>query len=269
MPTRKEPRPASDTPVSIRDRVKELRRVRPADLIANEKNWRTHPYAQRQALAESLDQVGIADVLLAYESPRHDGALTLIDGHARAEENPDLEWPTVILDVTDEEADQLLLTLDPMTGMAEADSAALSDLVNEFMPGTPGLEDLARNLRIQAAGTPEEIAAALGEAAAAAGPPEMELQAFEHYDYVVLLYRDALDWSRAKHLLDIGEAAFTLRDGFTRKVGLGRVVDGRRLFDLVDAKRSETSPDEKPPRKRKPPTPKKPAEPTLVETAPE
>src|SRR3954447_3795359 len=102
----------------VRDRVRELRRVPASELRANEKNWRLHPYAQRKALRESLERVGLADVLIAYESERAGGALTLIDGHARLEEEPTADWPTVILDVSDQEADLLLLTLDPMTGMA-------------------------------------------------------------------------------------------------------------------------------------------------------
>ena len=65
------------------------------------------------------------------------------------------------------------------------------------------------------------------------GPPEMELQTFEHYDYVVFVFRNTHDWRAAIDKLGLGQSAFTLRDGVKRKVGFGRVVDGVRLLGLL------------------------------------
>jgi hypothetical protein len=44
--------------MNVRDRVKELRRVRAGDLIPNERNWRTHPDRQKDALRGVLAEVG-------------------------------------------------------------------------------------------------------------------------------------------------------------------------------------------------------------------
>ena len=77
--------------MEIRDRVVELRRVRARDLLPNPKNWRRHPKVQADALRGLLDEIGIADALLARELP--DGRLQLIDGHLRAETMPDEEVP--------------------------------------------------------------------------------------------------------------------------------------------------------------------------------
>src|SRR5215469_15065977 len=109
-----------DNAMRIRDRIKELRRVKARDLLPNPKNWRRHPKAQAEALRGLLAEVGYADALLARELP--DGKLMLIDGHLRAETTPEMMVPVLVLDVTEEEADKLLLTLDPLAGMAEADS---------------------------------------------------------------------------------------------------------------------------------------------------
>ena len=76
----------SGAPV-IRDRIKELRRVRAKDLVPNPKNWRVHPKAQAEALRGLLSEVGCADALLVREVP--DGRFMLIDGHLRAETIPD------------------------------------------------------------------------------------------------------------------------------------------------------------------------------------
>ncbi len=114
--------------MKIRDRVVELRRVRAADLRPNPKNWRTHPKAQQEALRGILAEVGYADALLARETPE---GLQIIDGHLRAETTPDIEVPVLVLDVTEAEADKLLLSLDPLAAMAEGDADALRTLLEQ------------------------------------------------------------------------------------------------------------------------------------------
>jgi hypothetical protein len=86
----------------IRDRIKELRRVKASLLVKNPKNWRIHGKQQAAALKGLLREVGYADALLARELP--DGKLMLIDGHLRAETTPLQEVPVLILDVTEAEA---------------------------------------------------------------------------------------------------------------------------------------------------------------------
>jgi ParB-like chromosome segregation protein Spo0J len=113
--------------VQIRDRIKELRRVRASELRPNRRNWRTHPQAQRDALCGVLAEVGYADALLARELP--DGTLELIDGHLRAETTPDAEVPVLVLDLDDAEAAKLLALHDPLAAMAETNDEALAELV--------------------------------------------------------------------------------------------------------------------------------------------
>src|SRR5262245_11857502 len=113
--------------MQIRDRVKELRRVRASTLRPHPANWRTHPAAQRDALKGLLAEVGYADALLARELP--DGSLQLVDGHLRAETTPDTDVPVLVLDVTEAEAATILATLDPLAAMAQADAAALDALL--------------------------------------------------------------------------------------------------------------------------------------------
>jgi len=136
--------PADDVANSfrIRDRVRELRRVPARDLIPNPKNWRRHPKAQADALRGLLAEIGYAGALLVRELP--DGRLMLIDGHLRAETTPDLEVPVLILDVTEEEADKLLLTHDPLAAMAESDSERIKALLATVRTDSPAVEELMR-----------------------------------------------------------------------------------------------------------------------------
>src|SRR5438309_1130371 len=110
----------------IRNRIKGHRRVRAGDLVPHEWNFRTHPELQRAALAALYREVGFARSLLAYETA--DGRLKLIDGHLRRDMDPDMPVDVEVLDVTEEEARQLLLSLDPLAGLAGADANVLTEL---------------------------------------------------------------------------------------------------------------------------------------------
>jgi len=107
----------------IRDRVRELRRVRAGDLVPSPANWRTHPQAQREALRGVLAEIGYADALLARELP--DGRLELLDGHCRRDLDPEQIVPVLVLDLDEAEGRKLMLTLDPLAAMAEANNQAL------------------------------------------------------------------------------------------------------------------------------------------------
>ncbi len=133
--------------MQLKDRIKELRRVKPSELVPNPKNWRTHPEAQKNALKGVLAEVGIADAVLAREMP--DGALMLIDGHLRAETTSasgDQEIPVLVLDVTEHEADKILLTLDPMAAMAGADSQLLDNIMRDVQTESEAVADLLDKL---------------------------------------------------------------------------------------------------------------------------
>jgi hypothetical protein len=104
-------------PDPIRNRIKSHRKVRAGDLLEHEWNFRTHPEHQKSALAAIYNEVGFARSLLAFELP--DGRLKLIDGHLRRDFDPDMEVDVEILDVTEEEARALLLTIDPLAQLAQ------------------------------------------------------------------------------------------------------------------------------------------------------
>lgn len=130
--------------MEIRDRVRELRRVRAAELKPNPRNWRTHPTLQRDALRGILAEVGYADALLVREL--NDGSLELIDGHLRAETTPDAIVPVLILDVNKEEAAMILATHDPLASLAETDTERLDTLLGEVATDNPALQSMLDGL---------------------------------------------------------------------------------------------------------------------------
>ena len=117
--------------MTIRNRIKRHVRVRAGDLVPHELNPRIHRDDQRAALAAIYEEVGFARSLLAYELP--DGRLKLIDGHLRAGMHPDMEVDVEVLDVTDDEARALLLSIDPLAALAETQEQ-LHDRLLELTP---------------------------------------------------------------------------------------------------------------------------------------
>ena len=132
---------------AIRDRIKELRRVRASELFASPHNWRTHPKAQQAALQGVLEEIGYADALLARELP--DGSLELVDGHLRKETTPDQEVPVLILDINEDEAKKLLAVIDPLAAMAEANTDALGSLLAEIGTESDALQAILDDLADQ------------------------------------------------------------------------------------------------------------------------
>jgi len=134
----------------MRDRIVELVRVRAGDLVDHPANWRRHPERQRAALAAMLQEIGYANALVAR---REGDALVLIDGHLRKSLDADQIVPVLVLDVTAEEAEKLLLTLDPIGALARPHPEALAALLERVKTSSDAVADLLEGL-VRAAGLP-------------------------------------------------------------------------------------------------------------------
>lgn len=136
--------PAAGTTFDWRDRIVEMRRIPPADLVDHPLQHKIHGAYQTSVMRGVLAEVGIADVLRAYVSPTT-GQLTTIDGHLRKSLG-DQPWPTLILDVTDEEAAYLLLTYDEIAPLAEKDRVALADLLTHVQSEDAMVQQMLHDL---------------------------------------------------------------------------------------------------------------------------
>jgi hypothetical protein len=76
--------------------------------------------------------------------------------------------------------------------------------------------------------------------------PDMELQAFEHHDYLMFVFDDQRDFMRALQIAAIGKVNFSISRSSAR-VGLGRVVPGRRFIELVAPRLPASTAPELPP----------------------
>jgi hypothetical protein len=130
--------------------------VNPAELQDNEGNWRLHPKIQADALVDAVEQLGITDVLKVYRSERY-GGLTLIDGHLRKDTFPDVQWPALLLDVTDEEADLILASGDAIAALAEASADKLVELRKRVQPHGDKLSSVLDGLYRKAGAALERV----------------------------------------------------------------------------------------------------------------
>lgn len=121
----------SGLPDVFRDRIKELVRLDPAQIEANPKNWRHHSPQQAAELKKIMAKIGIADVAIVFLTP--EGKYRLIDGHLRSKTIKQ-KIPAIVLDVDEKEASELLLSLDPIASMAQADEDQLEKLIQEINP---------------------------------------------------------------------------------------------------------------------------------------
>jgi hypothetical protein len=129
---------------TIRNRIIDHVTVRAGDLVPHPLNFRRHPQHQREALAASLQEVGFARSLLGYRLA--DGRIQLIDGHLRAEYDPDAPVTVELVDVNEDEARKLLLTLDPLAALAEIDARAAAELARFVETDSEALDNLWQSL---------------------------------------------------------------------------------------------------------------------------
>ena len=123
--------------------------VEAGSLADNPANWRRHPEGQKTALKATLTELGWAGALLFNQITGH-----LIDGHARkASVPPKTLVPVLLGRWSIEQEKKILVTLDPLGAMAQADGESLSKLLAdlELPAGTDELGSLLEKLSQQSA----------------------------------------------------------------------------------------------------------------------
>lgn len=131
------------TGAAWRSRIVGSGEVDPADLIANPRNWRTHPRHQRQALAGMLAEVGWVQSVIVNQRTGH-----LVDGHLRVElaaAHGD-QVPVVYVDLSEEEEALVLAALDPLAALAGSDKEKLAELLAGVQPEAAELRQVLADL---------------------------------------------------------------------------------------------------------------------------
>lgn len=218
--------------MQVRDCVKEFRRVKASELRPNPRNWKVHTDFQRNALRGLLEQIGFAGAVLARELP--DGTLELIDGHERCNLTADMLVPTLILDVTAEEADLLLATFDPISSLAGASAPAIHKLIDHSEVFNQYTRQLMEDLRDK---YPLDSSSAIEQKKNPEVLLDQAIQLRPSREYVVIVCDEdgGLDFERLKSALGLKQVR---RGGYRADspfddIGTERTVRAKRLLELL------------------------------------
>ena len=121
--------------------------IEAGSLAENPANWRRHPDGQMSALKDVIadPDIGWAGALLYNERTKR-----LIDGHARRKAvDPSTPVPVLIGSWSEAAEKKILLTLDPLAGLAEPDPDALRALLDSVTLDTDALKALGDGLEEQ------------------------------------------------------------------------------------------------------------------------
>lgn len=118
--------------------------VPPGELVANDRNWRSHPDSQKQALKGAIEDVGyIRSVTVNQRTGR------IIDGHLRVKLAIETGQPTIpveYVDLSEEEETLALATIDPLSALAEANRDRLQVLLAEVRAKSPAVTEMLASL---------------------------------------------------------------------------------------------------------------------------
>lgn len=159
-------KPAKETRVSFRDRIRGLARLPASRLKASGRNFRTHDDKQRGVIRGLLAELGVVGAVLVWVPDdkararlraeknfeawlgKYTGPLELIDGHMRAEELRGQIVPMLVCDLDRVEAAKALATFDAVSDLAGQDAELLASLLGEIGSASEsGTEALLEILR--------------------------------------------------------------------------------------------------------------------------
>lgn len=211
----------------------------PDQLVGNPRNFRIHSHLQEGTIKGVLSEVGWVDTITVNKRTGF-----VVDGHMRvlaAMDAGEATVPVTYVDLSDAEEALILATFDPISAMAGQDAVKLEELLDQAHSEDLYVRELLNSLEKDA----EEALPDPDGSEKTDGPPEMALQPFEQYDYVVLLFRNSQDWDQACERLGLESVAFkfatTKSDKPRKKIGLGRVVDGAKALELLGAPAAQTA----------------------------
>ncbi len=128
----------------------------PDQLLANEKNWRVHPYeTQQKPLLGVLHEVGFVQNIMVNKRTSEqwpDGQRnveTVVDGHLRVQLAISEGQPTIpitYVDLTPGEEAEILSTLDPLSALATVDKEQLDLLLRDVQSSDAAIQQMLTNL---------------------------------------------------------------------------------------------------------------------------
>jgi len=201
--------------------------IDPNGLKPNPVNPNRHSAHQIQLLASIIQDQGWRNPITV---SKRSGLV--VRGHGRLEAALLIGCETVPVDeqAYGSEAEELadLLADNRLAELAELDEDDLRRLIKQIEEADPAFD-------LELTGFMEDEIRKLFEDDDPADDiepiPRMECQAFEHHDYLVFMFHDLRDWMLVLQLMGVREVDYSITRT-TKKIGIGRVLHGKRLLQL-------------------------------------
>lgn len=200
----------------------------------HERNARKRTPRNIEAIRASFDRFGQQRPLLVYHFAG-EAKPSVISGNGGLLVATQLGWTHVAtsrFNGTSEEAEAFAVADNRSAELSEWETAVLTTAASA-MRADETLRDLYGKLRL------DQI---VDEATGTSNKPEIPFttELLEKHDYVVFTFSNELDWQVVVQHLGIASAhSLKSRPGF-EQIGIGRVIDGAVLLDLIKARRGES-----------------------------
>lgn len=122
-------------------------------LLANPSNWRIHPKGQQDALEGVLDAVGWVQEVIVNKNTQF-----VVDGHMRVTLaiTRGEQVPVKYVDLTEDEEQLILATLDPISALAGTDAAQLDALLQSVNSDNAAIQQMLAGLASKAGLYPQD-----------------------------------------------------------------------------------------------------------------
>lgn len=181
--------------MDVRSRIVGHGEESPDQLLANPLNWRIHPKHQQDAMQGVLEEVGWVQSVIVNRTTGN-----LVDGHMRvalALRQDLASIPVVYVELSPEEEEIVLATLDPLGAAAATDKVKLAELLADVTVNSQNLERFLSGLGDDGSGMTH--AERLAEWA---GMPEYEQQNLTPHRTMLLHFKNADDVNAFAKLID-------------------------------------------------------------------
>ena len=194
--------------------------MRLSEIKPYKKNAKKHEETQIKNVMQSIKEFGVVQPIVV------DKNNTIIIGHCRYEAMKRLgydqlqdDWVKVV-DLSEEEADKLRL-LDNKLNESEWSLDLLLDSIQNI-----DFSDYMLDWDIKDFEEKEKEKEKREKVF-----EEMQLKSFEHYDYIVFVFDNQMDWLNMVN--EFGLKKVNAGYGTVKKIGLGRVVKGEKLIERL------------------------------------
>lgn len=205
----------------------ELIEIKLDDVDVNEINPKIITPKNFVALKESIETFGMAEPLVFNKKTGR-----IVGGNQRLKVLKAMGEETaqaMAADLTEDEEKALMMILSNQFAQGTWDikrAIVMLDDIKDKMPdifSNMAFAPLLRELSDDAKGEKEKDMSTI---------PEMEIMPYEHWDYIVLVFKNSIDWLSALEYFGIKKARFTAAMGKS-KIGLGRVIDGAKFLEKI------------------------------------